>query len=44
VSEIVFPRLSIHYAEQKLLELFITRASPERRHDIKLQITAEAWA
>ena len=44
MSEIVFPRLSIDNVQEKLLELFIARASPQRPHDIKLQIAAKTWA
>jgi hypothetical protein len=44
VSKIVFLRLSVDDIEKKLLELFIACARPQRFHDIKLQITAEAWA
>ena len=44
VSEIVFPRLSFDHVEKKLLELFITRARPQRSHDVKLQIAAKTWA
>jgi hypothetical protein len=44
ISEIMFPRLSIDDIEKKLFELFVTRARPQRFHDVKLEIAAKTWA
>jgi hypothetical protein len=41
MSKIVFPRLSVDYVEEKLLELFIARAGSQRFHNVKLQIAAK---
>src|SRR4030095_13319092 len=43
VSEIVFPRLSFDHVEEKLLELVIARACPQRSHNVKLQTAAKTW-
>ena len=41
VSKIVCPRLSFDHVQKELLELFITRAGPERFHDVEFEVAAE---
>ena len=41
ISEVVFPWLAFNNVEKELLELFITRAGPQRFHNVELQIAAQ---
>src|SRR5437660_12671493 len=41
VSKVVLLRFSIDHVEKELLELFITRAGPQRSHNVELQIAAQ---
>ena|SRR5438034_5045379 len=41
VSEVVLLRFSIDHIEKELLKLFITRAGPQRFHNVELQIAAQ---
>src|SRR6476620_9422692 len=42
VAEVVLLRFSIDHIEKELLKLLITRASPQRFHDVELQIAPQA--
>ena len=42
VSEVVLLRFSIDHVEKELLKLFITRAGPQRSHDVELQVASQA--
>jgi hypothetical protein len=43
ISEIVLCRFALDYIEKELPQLRITRAGPQRFHDVELQIAAETW-
>ncbi len=44
VPEIVLLRFALDNVEKELLKLLIARASPQRFHDVELQIAAKTWA
>ena len=41
VSKIVLSRFAFDNVQKELLKLFITRAGPQRSHDVELQIAAQ---
>jgi hypothetical protein len=43
VSEIVLGRFALDDIEKELPQLRITRAGPQRFHDVELKVAAETW-
>src|SRR5262249_24954522 len=44
ISEIMLLRFSIDHVEEKLAQFIVVRPSPQRLHDVELEITAETRA